>query len=88
MRLIGKQRLACLRGEQIEKWVRAWVAEVMSAHWKQPSDVREQFPNARHAGQGLFLFPVGNCNCVICLLIAFPQGVALITDLKVEDETY
>ncbi len=34
------------------------------------------------------MFPVGNCNWVICLLIAFPQGIALITDLKVEDETH
>lgn len=85
MRLLGRQRLSRLRGDEIEKWVRAWVAEVMNAHWKQPSDVRDQFPNARHHGGSLFLFPVGSCNCVICLMIAFPQGVALITDLKVEN---
>lgn len=89
MRLLGRERLDRLRGrsEQVEKWVRSWAAEVLDAHWKQPADVRDQFPNSRDQGEGVFMFPVGNCNWVICLLIAFPQGVALITDLKVEDET-
>lgn len=90
MRLLGRERLDGLRGrsEQVEKWVRSWAAEILAAHWKRPSDVRDQFPNARDQGGGAFMFPVGNCNWVICLLIAFPQGVALITDLKVEDEAY
>lgn len=90
MRLLGRERLDRLRGEdeQVEKWVRSWATEVLGAHWKQPSDVRDQFPSARHQGKGLFMFTVGNCNWVISLLISFPQGVALITDLKVENDTH
>lgn len=88
MRLIGRERLDYLKGrsEQVEKWVRSWVAEVLDAHWKQPSDVRDQFPNSRHQGENVFMFPVSDCNWVICLRIAFPQGIALIADLKVENE--
>jgi mRNA interferase HigB len=88
MRLLGRERLYSLRaqGAEVENWVRSWAAEVVAAHWKQPSDVREQFPNSRYHGEGQFLFPVSNCGVAISLLVAFPQGIALIADLKVEDE--
>jgi len=90
MRLLGRKRLSHLqsRGNEVEKWVRSWATEILAANWKHPSDVRDQFPNARHNGNGHFVFPVVNCNYVICLFIAFPQGVALITELKLEDETH
>ncbi|MBK8972360.1 MAG: type II toxin-antitoxin system HigB family toxin [Hahellaceae bacterium] len=89
MRLLGRERLNKLRGRsaQSDKWIRSWAAEVSAAHWKQPSDVQDQFPNAWHENDGPFMFPVSDCNCVICMLIAFPQGIALITDLKDEDES-
>ncbi|MGU2418776.1 type II toxin-antitoxin system HigB family toxin [Burkholderia cenocepacia] len=90
MRLVGRERLDHLRGtgEMIEKWVRSWTAEVVAAHWKHPSDVEDQFPNARHQGDGHFVFPVSGCDRVICLLIAFAQGIALVTDLKADNETH
>lgn len=89
MRLLGRQQLSRLReeDERIEKWVLSWVAEIEAAHWKHPSDVIEQFPNAHHTGDYRFLFPVGNYRWAICLLIAFPQGIALITELNAKDET-
>lgn len=92
MRLIGKERLIrlCGRGEGIEKWIREWISEVLAAHWKHPIDVKDQFPNALQTGEDHFTFPIANCNCAVCLQIAFPQGIALITDtdLKAEDENY
>lgn len=90
MRLIGRERLSYLEGsgDQVEKWMMSWIAEVMAAHWKHPSDVCNQFPTAYHQGEGRFMFPLRNCNYVIYLLIAFPQGVVLITDLKVKNETH
>lgn len=90
MRLIGREKLHCLRGkgEQVEKWVRHWASEVTDAQWKRPADVRDQFPNAHHNGKGRFMFPVGNCKWAIHLLIAFPQGIALITDLKADDDIH
>lgn len=90
MRLLGRERLCCVKdnGRDAEKWLRSWTAEVMAAHWKHPVDVNHQFPNARHQGQGRFLFRVGSSKLTINLLIAFPQGVALITELKADDENH
>lgn len=87
VRLIGRAKLRRLKGtgEQTEKWVRSWASEVMNAHWKQPSDVVKQFPKAKHDGEGLFFFPVGECNWTIHLLITFSQGVALVTNINAEN---
>ena len=88
MRLIGRTKLGRLRGrgEQTQKWLLSWAGEVMNAHWRTPADVSTQFPNALHRGSGHFEFPVSTCSWRIHLLIAFPQGVALITDLKAENK--
>ncbi|KNH30319.1 hypothetical protein ACS77_00440 [Pseudomonas syringae] len=88
MRLIGREKLTPLqgKGDRAEKWLRGWVAEIISAHWKQPADVNEQFPNSSLKGDGVFHFPVESCGVAIQLMIAFPQGVALITDLISEDK--
>ncbi|WP_076880386.1 type II toxin-antitoxin system HigB family toxin [Burkholderia pseudomallei] len=90
MRLVGRERLDRLRGqgEVIERWMRSWAAEVLAAHWKRPSDVKDQFPNARRLGEDHFIFPVSGCDLVIWLRIAFPQGIALITDLKADNESH
>lgn len=86
MRLIGREKLGHLQNhdEPTEKWVRAWIAELVHANWKHPVDVSHQFPNARHEGDGEFLFPVSYSNCVIHVLIAFPQGIALVTGFEIE----
>jgi len=88
MRLIGRERLTRLRevGGNVEKWALNWAAEVIAAHWKGASDVREQFPNAHDQGEGCFMFPVRDCDWAIAVRFAFPQGVALIMDLKARDD--
>jgi len=90
MRLIGLEKLSQLRdkGEQTEKWILSWIAEVRDAHWKRPVDVRNQFPKARHDGEGRFMFSVANSQWIICLLVTFQHGIALITDLKAEDNIH
>lgn len=88
MRLIGRERLTALRalGGDVEKWMRSWLAEMTTANWKHEYDLREQFPLCSTIAANTFLFPVGGCNQAILVLVAFPQGIALITDLKMNDE--
>ena len=84
MRLLGKERLQWLlqNDESVNEWIRSWVYELTYANWKTPMDVSHQFPNVRQSNSGHFVFPVSKCNKKIYLLIAFQQGVAIITDLR------
>lgn len=89
MRLIGRGKLACAEsiGIEIQKWMLSWVAEVKNAHWKHANDVSDQFPNVRLNADSSFLFPVGQCGIAIQVLIAFPQGIAFIQELKSSEDT-
>lgn len=83
MRLLGREKLQTLRhsGAEIEKWMRAWMSEVLNAHWKCPSDVASQFPNVIKEGR-IFVFPVLSSAWSIDMLIAFPSETALVMALR------
>lgn len=84
MRLLGKDKLQRLlrTDETARTWVRAWVAELTTANWRQAADVSYQFPNVRQPEPGCFIFPIGNCKKEVCLQIAFQQGIAVITGIQ------
>jgi mRNA-degrading endonuclease HigB of HigAB toxin-antitoxin module len=84
MRLIGRERLNCLKGqsEALDKWLVSWLSELAHAQWAQAGELLNQFPTARQLQQGLFAFRVGTGTYEIEVQIAFPQGIALITAFK------
>lgn len=84
VRLIGRDKLQQIGGE-VDRWLRGWCAEVVHAHWRRPEDVTGQFPNVRVRPEGDFLFPIGATGYSVRLQIAFPQGIALILDMKTND---
>lgn len=90
MRLIGREKLCCLSNaeERVKKWVQSWTAEVANANWKHPAELGAQFPNVKQMEDGRFLFPVNGCARAISLLVAFPQGIALITALEETNGSY
>lgn len=85
MRLVGKERLQCLRnaGGQLQIWAQAWVCEVQNSQWRSANDVLEQFPRATVHSDGSFAFPVGDLHYVVRVMIAFSEGVAIVMELKV-----
>lgn len=84
MRLIGRARLEPLRAQDSEtaRWIANWITALRDAHWKRPADVTIQFPKAFQQDDSTFLFPVAQLRTEIQVLIAFPQGVALITAIR------
>lgn len=90
MRLIGREKLCGLSNaeDQVKKWVQSWIAEVVNANWRHPTEMGAQFPNMKQMEDGRFLFPVNDCAHAISLLVAFPQGIALITALETTDGSY
>lgn len=88
MRLIGREKLAMAQGKDVQLWIRSWAAEVTEAQWRQPEDVKEQFPKARHGGEGVFEFPIDQSQWVIQLRIAFTQKIALVSGLQTNKVIY
>ena len=81
MRLIGRNKLNHSSHDAMA-WMKVWAADVIQAQWKEPEDVIRQFPKAKISVPGNFLFNVGEYQLQLQITIAFPQGIALVTDLK------
>lgn len=89
MRLLGQSRLLAINhlGEDIQKWICGWVAEVKHAHWKHSSQILEQFPSsANEISRGDFEFFIAEQPISIRLSINFAQSIAVINEVKVRDE--
>ncbi|NVN03287.1 MULTISPECIES: hypothetical protein [Asaia] len=90
MRLIGRTKLAPLAASDSEtgKWISNWIKELEYAQWKHPSEVSSQFPRSYRNSDSRFVFPLLHRPTGVEVLIAFPQGTALvtaITDLEIHN---
>lgn len=90
VRLLGKPKLEDLiaRYPAAKPWVRGWVSEIGHATWKQPADLRQQFPRALETAPGIFAFPVAETSMALVLSIAFPRGLALIKHFVNQDHPH
>ncbi len=82
MKIIGLDKLSSMRGEIVEKWLFSWIAEIKDAHWRFSSDVIKQFPKVRASDDSCFEFSVSTTQWVICIQVAFLQGIAIIKEVK------
>ncbi|MFT4180104.1 MAG: type II toxin-antitoxin system HigB family toxin [Thermomonas sp.] len=87
MKLIGRDKLKRV-GDDVDRWLRSWCAEVAHAHWRRPEDLTDQFPNAQTSPEGDFAFPIGTSGYWVRLQVAFAQGVALILEMNKIDTSY
>lgn len=82
MLLLGKPKLHEL--VQVypgsKAWASGWASEVASASWKQAADILNQFPRVKEIQHGNFAFPVGDLAIDVVIIVAFPQGIAVVQD--------
>ncbi len=82
MRLLGKDKLQVVLDNDARIWLRSWIAELASAHWKEAGDVLAQFPRATLVSPDTFIFRVGGAVWIIELAVHFPQGIALVVRME------
>ncbi|KFX29709.1 hypothetical protein KR96_07110 [Ralstonia solanacearum] len=82
MRLLGKDKLQVALDRDSQIWLRSWVAELTSAHWKDAAELLVQFPRATVAGPDTFIFRVGAAVWIIELAVHFPLGIALVVSME------
>lgn len=79
MRVLGCHRLEELLNDgDTRTWVRSWVAELRTARWFRPEDIRRQYPSAEFVGADHFSFRIPGTEHSVSIQVAFSQGIALI----------
>jgi len=61
-----------------EQLLRAWFAEVESANWKSPNDIKRQFGNASIIGNNRVVFNIKRNACRLIVTINYPYSVVYI----------
>jgi mRNA-degrading endonuclease HigB of HigAB toxin-antitoxin module len=84
MRVIGRENIQGLSEDlDSRRWVRHWLAELMQAHWKRPSDVLQQFPRCKQHEGNRFEFPISNGRQAIATVFHFPLGIAFVHGITI-----
>ncbi|ENX12337.1 hypothetical protein F895_03267 [Acinetobacter sp. CIP 64.2] len=85
MKLLGLDKISVIECEIAKKWLISWISEIRDAHWRHAEDIVKQFPRVSLLENHCFVFSIHNSNWVICLQIAFAQGIAVIKDVNIKD---
>ena len=84
MKLIGRNHLQLISGidPEIDRWLCAWVSEILNARWKTHHDVVGQYPSVTYRDDGVFWFPVASKRGRVETVLGFQHGIALITSVS------
>lgn len=80
MRLTGKERLHKLREKypDARSQVESWVAEVESANWKTPIDIKARYPKASILGNQQVIFDFCWNKYRVWVTVAYQTGIVVI----------
>lgn len=77
MKVLGRDRLElfCRRHADARRWIDNWVADVESAAWTSPHDIRKRYATASFLGGGLVIFNVRGNAYRLEAGVAYRTGV-------------
>ena len=77
MKVLGRDRLElfCRRHANARRWIENWLADVESAAWTSPHDIRQRYATASFVGGGLVIFNVRGNAYRLEAGVAYRTGV-------------
>jgi mRNA interferase HigB len=80
MRLLGKQKLYDFKKEHADakSQIESWEAEVESAEWKNPYELKNRYPRADTPGNQQAIFDICGNKYRLWVQIEYKQGIVLV----------
>lgn len=88
MRLLGKPKLRKFRKRHADarSQLDSWEAEVETAEWKTPLDIKKRYPKASVIGHQQVVFDICGNNYRLWVTIAYQTGIVLIREIGTHKE--
>ena len=88
MKVLDRERLErfCRRHADARRWVENWLADVESAAWASPQDVRKRYATASFLAGGLVIFNVKGNACRLEVSVALRGGVVAVNRIGTHAE--
>lgn len=80
MKVLDRERLErfCRKHTDARGWVENWLADVESAAWAAPQDVRRRYASASFLAEGVVIFNVKGNAYRLEVTVAYRTGVVVI----------
>jgi mRNA interferase HigB len=80
MRLVGRDKLDrfCTEHADCRKWIAAWIADVESARWRTPQDIKQRYASASMLERNTVIFNVRGNEYRLVTVIAYQVGVVAV----------
>jgi mRNA interferase HigB len=88
MRLLGKQRLHDFKEKHADarSKIESWEAEVESAGWKNPHELKGRYPSADTPGNQQAIFNIGGDRYRLWAQVEYKQGIVLVKNIGTHKE--
>lgn len=74
------------KNAQCQSSVKAWLAEVRSANWERPNDVKDRYPSASILSENRIVFNIkGNAYRLLCR-VAYQSGTVVVKQIGTHAE--
>jgi mRNA interferase HigB len=80
MKVLDRERLErfCRRHSDARGWIENWLADVESAAWRTPQDIRRRYASASFLAEGVVIFNVKGNAYRLEVTVAYRTGVVAI----------
>lgn len=80
MKVLGRERLTqfCRKHSDARGWIENWLADVESAAWTTPQDLRQRHASASFLPEGVVIFNVKGNAYRLEVMVAYRTGVVVI----------
>ena len=80
MKILDRERLEqfCRKHADARRWVENWLADVQSAAWTMPQDIRQRYGSASFLPEGAVIFNVKGNAYRLEVTVAYRAGVVVI----------
>ena len=80
MKVVGRKRLAAFCGKHADarKWIENWLAEIESASWATPNEVKRRYAAASLLGRNLIIFNVKGNDYRLEVSVAYRTSVVTV----------
>jgi mRNA interferase HigB len=88
MRLLGKPKLRSFMKDHADarSQLESWEAEVETAQWKTPLDIKKRYPKASVIGSQQMVFNICGNNYRLWVTVTYQTGIVMVREIGTHKE--
>ena len=88
MKIVGRELLTVFKTKysDAQNWIEAWVAEVESAQWEKPQNIRDRYASASFLAENIIIFNVKGNHYRLEVKVSYKTETVLVRWIGTHEE--